>query len=83
MNQEQFPKGSVEINATDYSWTSPTITASDIRRLGNIPANHNVYREIAGPEDDPQVMPGEAVDIHQFRKFYSVSSSIAGGCAHA
>ncbi len=69
----------VEINATDYPWTAPTITVEEIRRLGNIPTDHKVYREIPEPIDDPEILPGETIDIRHFRKFYSVSPSITGG----
>jgi hypothetical protein len=75
--------GTVEINATDYPYTSPTITLDEIRRLGSIPSDHRVYAETPGPEDDREVLPGDVIDVHRFRKFYSVSPAISGGCANA
>lgn len=71
--------GTVEINAKDYPYTAPTITAAEIRRLGNIPADHKVYREVPEPVDDPEVLPGDTIDVERSRKFYSVSPSITGG----
>lgn len=72
-------RDTVEINATDYPYTAPTITAAEIRRLGSIPADHKVYREIPEPTDDPEVLPGETIEVHRFRKFYSVTPALTGG----
>jgi hypothetical protein len=71
--------GTVEINATDYSYTAETITLMDIRRLGNIPADHKVYIEIPEPTDDPQLQEGQLIHVREHRKFYSVSPSITWG----
>lgn len=71
----------VEINATDYAYTGETITLADIRRLGNIPADHKVYVEIPEPTDDPQLQEGQNIHVHAHRKFYSISPSITGGQA--
>lgn len=71
----------VEINAADYSYSAETIMLADVRRLGNIPADHKVYIEVPEPTDDPQFQDGETIRVHEHRKFYSVSPSITGGQA--
>jgi hypothetical protein len=69
----------VEINATDYPYTAETITVDEVRRLGDIPSDHKVYIEVPEPTDDPLFREGETIQVHQLRKFYSVSPSITGG----
>jgi hypothetical protein len=76
-NNEQ----TIDINATDYPYTSDTITLADVRRLGNIPADHKVYIEVPEPTDDPELTDGQTVRLEQHRKFYSVSPAITGGRA--
>jgi len=71
----------VEINAADFNYLEHTITVAEVRRLGNIPANHSVYIEVPEPTDDPEFLPGETVSVHHHRKFYSVSPAITGGAA--
>jgi hypothetical protein len=71
----------VEINATDYPYPNDAITLADVRRLGNIPADHKVYVEVPEPTDDPEFTDGQSIRIHQHRKFYSVSPAITGGRA--
>lgn len=70
--------GTVEINAVDYQYAEPTITLARIRSLASIPDDHRVYREIPEPKDDPEVTPDEVIDVHRFRKFYSVGP-VTGG----
>jgi hypothetical protein len=71
-------RGTIEINAVDYEYAEPTITLAQIRLLGSIPDDHHVYREIPEPQDDPEVTPGDVIDVHRFRKFYSVGP-VTGG----
>jgi hypothetical protein len=71
----------VEINATDYPFSAETITLADIRRLANIPPDHQVFIEVPEPTDDPLFQDEETIGVHEHRKFYSVSPSITGGQA--
>jgi hypothetical protein len=69
----------IEINATDYPYTSETITLAKLKQIAGIPADHNVYIEVPEPSDDPEFKSGETANVHQHRKFYSVSPAITGG----
>lgn len=69
----------VEINAKDYPFEGDHITLADIRRLGNIPANHKVYHEIPEPKDDPEVTEKDRIKLGKLEKFYSVAPEITGG----
>jgi hypothetical protein len=71
----------IEINAKDVQVEGDTITLAQIRRLGNIPAEHRVYHEDPRPVDDPEVTETDEIKLGKLEKFYSVSPSISGGCS--
>ena len=62
-----------------HDLTSDEVTAAEIRRFGDIPADNKVYRETTGVEPDPEI-PGEGpFKIHEGEKFYAVPPGTFGG----
>jgi hypothetical protein len=55
------------------------ISAADIRRLGNIPADNRIFRETPGDEPDPEVPTTGEFKVHEGEKFYAVPPGVFGG----
>ncbi len=53
-------------------------SAEEIRRLGNIPPDNKIFREIAGDEPDPELPPSGLFKVHHGEKFYAVPPGVFG-----
>jgi hypothetical protein len=54
------------------------ISAIEIRRLGNIPADNRIFRETPGDEPDPEVPSEGNFKVHEDEKFYAVPPGTFG-----
>jgi hypothetical protein len=60
------------IDCTEYEWDKQYITGSEIRQLGNIPQDAQVFLSILGPYDDELINDGDRVDLARpgIERFY-------------
>ena len=70
MPDKQGPKYFVEIEGTEHEWDKETITVSEIRQLGNLPADQPVI-EVDPDNNERTLAEDEVVTLkpgHRFGK---------------
>jgi hypothetical protein len=72
MSQHEHQHKEVRITIGHKHLESPTpTTGMALYRLGGVSEGYKLYREIAGPSDDPPVPRGdEEIHLHDGEKFY-------------
>ena len=61
-----------------HELSSDEISAAEIRRLGNIPADNRVFHETPGDEPDPEVPAEGNFKVHEGEKYYAVPPGTFG-----
>jgi hypothetical protein len=56
---------------------SNEVDGEELRRLGNIPPDNEIFRETPGPEADPPIPQGR-FKVHDGEKFYAVPPGTFG-----
>lgn len=72
MNEHEEKHKHVNITIEHKRLESPTpTTGAALYRLGGVPEGYKLFREIAGPNEDPPVPRGaEEIHLHDGEKFY-------------
>ena len=73
MSSNTEKKFSFKIDNNHYEWDGQYITGADIKRIGNIPVDEEIYLVIKGHGDDQPVQDNTNVDLSNpgIEKFYS------------
>jgi len=69
------------LDQKEYPWPKPSITGAELRAVGQIPADFEIWEEIPGHED-LQIFDTTTVDLaaqHRVEKFFSVKPDATAG----
>ena len=77
---EKAKKVSIRINREHFFIDSP-ILGSELRELGRIPAQNQLFREVPGPGADELIRPEQTYDVKPGTKFYDLPTGTVGAAA--
>ena len=66
------------INDERHFAPSPTMTGAELKRLGSVPPQNNLFLEQPGPDPDRLITDDEVVELLSGFKFYDLPPAIRG-----
>ncbi len=72
------PEFQLSINGKLYEWNHPNITGAEIRSLGNIPLEDEIFLENPKPKDDELIPDDKKVNLARpgIKRFYSKAKEV-------
>jgi hypothetical protein len=68
----------IHIDGKPYKATKPRMTGAEIKVLGHVPADYQLFLEVPGPGADRGIRDDEVVEMKPGQRFHSVPAGTLG-----